>query len=350
MDGVSRLSLLFAFITDKIVHHRTKKQFCVRQLAVFYIAVLAVADPGNRERLQIEHSASTFIEQCNTDPPLHFDHDWHALSQQREVCLEILRGSQTLPTSFDLQFIEHLQLDSQQPLSARPYWIIFRAMLAKILVLSHHYQRYDQGSNIPPGSGPLTSYEIVGVNTSLSISETLLGVVRTERFLNKPHIICVSPPIVKGRKAMSTHEDINIGKISSLRASVFTTNQESSRRLSQQESNQSQVEVCIGRNPRSPSQYWWAQSFKPLIVTSWILVPQRPVNILQQLPWTSHSNAPPVTRMAESGTTEHVSVQFGPDHELWDLLQDGDIILLRAWPQSADWIPPVVHLELRTRL
>lgn len=70
-----------------------------------------------------------------------------------------------------------------------------------------------------------------------------------------------------------------------------------------------------------------------------------PMNVTQELVWHSHGNPIGVDNMAE-----HEGIELEPDHQLWDLLQDGDVIFVRACAQFGGWSNHMERVRLQWKV
>lgn len=325
------------------MYYRPEHPYCTQELVLLYISALASSYKGTRDILANGPDAPRFIEGCAVGPPLVFDPEWDTLLKQRQICLDVLQLKYRLPTSSDLRLIEHWQLDVQNLSSVRHYGRNADYWSERFFMIFHNHNCSEQVFGSPSEPGTLVSYHQFITPGPLDRGT----VYRFPPFADGSRPIFVSPLIYKSSDTMRASSDIITGKVNSLRAAICPHKEGASatrQHNSQPSSTQTRIDVCIGRDRPNDSA-----PFKGMWLSGSIEICLHPIHRAQELAWSFYINTPLEKSTAKQDSPKHASIQLGPDHEIWSYLEDGDIIMLRAWPQHEGWPSPLVHLELTTQ-
>lgn len=303
--------------------------------------------------------ASSEIERCSSNAPFTPDPEWEALSEQCQNSLQILQGPLTLPTSHELKLIGLLQPGWQKLIRRTSYQLINPwdgVAMAKVLQFTYQHTRSLQVLDFMTHPRTTDFYEILRFSSYPAVAGVLSQPGNWNLPDSREQVIIVSPLIYRHHDTNSNPR-INIGKINSLRA--FTSAQPGKPSVFR-ESNitRSWFELFIGRHSdveehKALETSAFSQDYHGNIRvdTSFITVRSHPTNPQRQLAWRSHDNVRSVANvMVNQGIPEYAGAEFGPHHEIWDFLENGDMIGLHACPQGGVQDVPPVRLELKTEV
>lgn len=261
----------------------------------------------------------------------------------------------TLAMSSELQLMEHLQLAPfklscvtvyETIFNTEPYWSRHHkteSIVSTMRVMLSVFTDKDQPSNLTsksPSEAPITIvYQVTDINILLS-KLPCFGCMQDS--FDGSQMIFVSPRVYKSRDASIQPARVTIGNSSRLRAFVLGSLR-AGRGNKESESRPTRIEGCIGRR----ADWLNENSIPALDIVARI---RDRADIGRQLAWASHSVTLSEASRADDSVHEHAGAEFGPDHKIWSHIKDGDRIILRAWPHTNDWRPPLVRLELKTQL